>query len=139
MRIVLDTNVLVSGLLNPHGSPGRVLDLLAAGAVVLLYDDRIVSEYREVLSRTRFGFDPVDVAALLAFIERVGEAVATRPLNIALKDPDDVPFLEVAVAAAADALVTGNVRHFSPSRGKHDVDVITSPKLLAQLSTAGDL
>ena len=139
MRIVLDTNVLVSGLLNPHGSPGRVLDLLAAGAVVLLYDDRIISEYREVLSRTRFAFDPADVAALLAFIERVGEAVVAPPLNIALKDPDDVPFLEVAVAAAADALVTGNVRHFSPRHGKHDVEVITSPKLLAQLSTAGDL
>ncbi len=139
MRIVLDTNVLVSGLLNPHGSPGRVLDLLAAGAVVLLYDDRIISEYREVLSRTRFAFDPADVAAPLAFIEGVGEAVVAPPLNVALKDPDDVPFLEVAVAAAAHALVTGNVRHFSPTRGQHDVQVYTPPGLLAGLFSAGDL
>ncbi len=69
MRVVLDTSVLVSGLLNPHGSPARVLDLVTAGPVVLFYDDRIIAEYRALLSRPRFAFDPANVAALLALIE----------------------------------------------------------------------
>ena len=51
------------GLLNPHGPPGRILDLVLAGKLRLLLDDRVVDEYREVLLRPRFDFDPADVAA----------------------------------------------------------------------------
>ncbi len=51
MKLVADTNVLVSALLNPHGSPARVLDAILAGAHTLAIDDRILDEYREVLSR----------------------------------------------------------------------------------------
>ena len=134
MRIVLDTNVLVSGLLNPHGTPGRVLDLTAAGALVLLYDDRILAEYREVLFRPRFGFPAADVSVLLAFVEWSGEAVVALPLGVELPDPDDLPFLEVAVAGGADALVTGNPRHFRPTRGIHRLKVVSPAKLYAALA-----
>ena len=51
MRIVLDTNVLVSGLLNPNGTPGRILDLILGRYLTLLYDDRIIGEYSDVLAR----------------------------------------------------------------------------------------
>ena len=114
MKVVLDTNVLVSGLLNPSGSPGRVLDLVMAAEVTLLYDDRILAEYREVLLRPRFGFDPSDVEALLDFLVSEGEQVVSAPLPIILPDPDDLPFLEVAVAGLVSALVTGNGQHFIP-------------------------
>ncbi len=139
MRVVLDTNVLVSGLLNPHGSPGRVLDLAVAGALVLLYDDRILAEYREVLSRARFGFSAVDVSTLLAVFEWSGEAVVAGPLEVELPDPDDLPFLEVAAAGEADALVTGNPRHFMPTRGKHRVKMLSPAELYAVLSLDKDL
>ena len=56
MRIVLDTNVLVSGLLNPDGAPGRLLDLILGGRLQILYDDRILGEYSDVLARPQFGF-----------------------------------------------------------------------------------
>lgn len=115
MKIVLDTNVLVSGLLSPHGHPGRVLDLLLSGKVTLLHDDRILSEYREVLLRPRFGFDPNDVEILVAYLRAEGLAVASPPLPLSLPDPDDLPFLEVAVTGRADALVTGNLAHFASS------------------------
>lgn len=123
MRIVLDTNVLVSGLLNPHGAPGRIVDLLTSGDLVLLHDDRIIDEYAQVLARPRFRFGRADVSALLGFIEWSGEAVVARPLDVVLPDPDDLPFLEVAVAGEADALVSGNTRHFKPTHGKHRVEV----------------
>ena len=115
MRIVLDTNVLVSGLLTPHGPPGRLVDLLLAGEVTLIYDDRILSEYHEVLERPRFDFDPGDVEDVLELFATEGEAVTAPPLAVELPDPDDLPFVEVATAGRADALVTGNRRHF-PAR-----------------------
>lgn len=132
MRIVLDTNVLVSGLLNPHGPPGRVLDLVLSGTLTLLFDDRILSEYREVLARPRFGFNPVDVETVLAHLVSEGEAVLAAPIPFTLPDPDDLPFLEVALAGSADALVTGNASHFKPTRGRHQAAVIGPAKFLAR-------
>jgi uncharacterized protein len=112
LRIVLDTNVLVSGLLTPHGPPGRMVDLLLAGEVTLIYDDRILSEDREVLERPRFDFDPGAVEDVLELFATEGEAVTAPPLAVELPDPDDLPFVEVAAAGRADALVTGNLRHY---------------------------
>jgi len=125
VRIVLDTNVLVSGVLNPHGSPGRVLDIIVSGAVKVLLDDRIIAEYREVLARPRFGFRSDNVEVLIDFIVSEGETVTSVPLALSLPDRDDLPFLEVAVAGKADALVTGNGGHFMPSAGEHQAEVCT--------------
>lgn len=113
MRIVLDTNVLVSALLNPFGSPGRVLDLILAGAVRLVYDDRILAEYRAVLLRPRFGFERHQVQRLLDYLIFTGEGVSAIPLAVDAPDPADLPFAEVAVSGEADALVTGNPQHFA--------------------------
>ncbi|MBZ5628620.1 MAG: putative toxin-antitoxin system toxin component, PIN family [Acidobacteriia bacterium] len=126
MRAVFDTNVLVSALMNPYGSPGRILDLMLSRAFVVLRDDRILREYRDVLLRPRFGFDPADLVLLFDYVERAGEYVAAARLNVVLPDATDLPFLEVAAAGRADALITGNVRHYKPRRGHHSVN-ITSP------------
>ena len=112
-RVVLDTNVVVSGLLNSFGAPGRVLDLALAGELTVAYDDRVLSEWREVLQREKFGFSPADVGSLLAFFEEEGLRVAPSPLGVELPDPDDLPFLEVAREAGA-TLVTGNLKHYPP-------------------------
>ena len=117
MRIVLDTNVLVSGLLNPDGNPGRVLDLFLAGDVTLVVDDRVLAEYRAVLARPKFGFDAFDVSDLLSLIETESVRVAAPPLGIVVPDEGDLPFIEVAIAGEAEVLVTGNVRHFRRSAG----------------------
>lgn len=124
MRVVIDTNVLVSGLLNPHGAPGRIVDLMLAGDLVPLFDDRVLSEYRDVLHRPRFAFDADEVEALLDYIETFGEHVVAGPLAVTLPDADDLPFLEVAEAARADALMTGNTRHFVPISGKTSVTIM---------------
>ena len=105
--------MLVSGLLNPSGAPGRILYLLTLKRLTLLYDDRIFAEYRQVLLRPCFAFDPADVQALLDFGRHDGELVVAEPLKLNLLDQDDLPFLEVAACASAEALVTGNERHFA--------------------------
>lgn len=109
---MLDTNVIVSGLLNPEGNPGRILDLFLAGEVTILVDDRLLAEYRAVLRRPKFDFDPGDVSDFLDLLEAESERVTALPLGFKLPDESDRAFLEVALAAAADSLVTGNVRHF---------------------------
>ncbi len=113
MRIVLDTNVLVSGIYNPDGAPGRIIDLVLGGKVQLLYDDRILGEYMDVLARPELAIDPTLAQAIIGYIRLAGERVTALPLPAdSLPDLDDLPFAEVAAYGSAEALVTGNARHF---------------------------
>lgn len=112
MKIVLDTNVLVAGLLSPFGPCGDIVRMVFSGKLTLCLDARILSEYREVLERPKFAFDFDAVAAILDFFEHQGRVVAAVPLALPLPDPDDNPFLEIASAGRADYLVTGNIVHF---------------------------
>jgi putative PIN family toxin of toxin-antitoxin system len=121
--IVLDTNILISGLLRPHSKPAAILRLVAAGALRVAYDERILAEYREVLARPKFSFSSDQIQSFLDQIEAEGEVVVALPLKSALPDPDDTPFLEVAVAASADALITGNTRHY-PARSRHGITAL---------------
>jgi putative PIN family toxin of toxin-antitoxin system len=123
VRIVLDTNVLVAGLLSAHAAPARVLQSILAGEVSICYDSRIVAEYRQVLARPKFAFDQELTEDVIDWIEVSGELLIPPPLSVSLPDPDDVMFLEVAVAANVDCLVTGNLRHF-PQRRRHGVSVL---------------
>ncbi|HEX9591821.1 MAG TPA: putative toxin-antitoxin system toxin component, PIN family [bacterium] len=132
MTIVLDTNVLVSALLNPHGIPAKVLRAVLVGRVQLAYDFRILSEYREVLRRPKFPFGDDQIGTLLDLFEKEGVCVTAAPLGRALPDTDDAPFLEVAVAGKVDALVTGNPRHF-PEDVTAPVAVLSPRELLARL------
>ncbi|MBW8875882.1 MAG: putative toxin-antitoxin system toxin component, PIN family [Acidobacteria bacterium] len=131
MKMVLDTNVLVSGLLQPFGPSGQIVRLVASGDLVLCHDSRILAEYREVLLREKFRFDPERVNALLEEIRAGGIAVAARPLAIRLPDSDDEPFLEVALAGGVRCLVTGNLKHY-PAEARHGVEVL-SPRLFIEL------
>ena len=110
--IVLDTNVLVSGLLSPYGPPGEIVRMVSSGELKLYLDARVITEYTEVLARPRFSFNQDSVSALLDFISRTGRSIASSPLPAPLPDTDDHPFLEIALAGKAAFLVTGNRAHF---------------------------
>jgi putative PIN family toxin of toxin-antitoxin system len=112
VRIVLDTNVLVAGLLAPFGPCGEIVRMVSSGELVLSLDARTLTEYEEVLGRQKFKFEKHKVDALLDYIEYRGTTVASSPLSQSLPDPDDEPFLEVALAAQAARLITGNELHF---------------------------
>jgi len=114
MNIVLDTNVLVSGLLSPFGPCGEIVRMVSSAELTLAFDARILTEYREVLCRPKFKFDPVKIDTILDHIEHCGCVVASSPLRNSLPDADDEPFLEVAFAANVVCIVTGNHIHFPP-------------------------
>lgn len=112
MRIVLDTNVLVSGLLKARSIAGAIIRLIAAGKLQVVYDARILLEYRDVLYRSKFGFAKVDIEAILSQIKAEGILAAVQPLPFELPDRDDEPFLEAACAVTGALLITGNKKHF---------------------------
>jgi putative PIN family toxin of toxin-antitoxin system len=114
MKIVLDTNVLVAGLLSPFGPCAEIVRMVSSGDLTLYLDARILTEYSEVLRRSKFRFDTDKVISLLDHIEHRGQIIASSPLPDSLPDPDDQAFLEVAVAAQALCIVTGNHAHFPP-------------------------
>ena len=82
----------------------------------MAFDDRILAEYDDVLSRPRLGIDRDRAQAILSYLRAQGEAVAAAPLPAgiadSMPDPDDQPFVEVALSSAARALVTGNATHY---------------------------
>lgn len=125
MRVVLDTNVLVSAMLSGGGAPDMVIQLVLQGEITLLADSRILAECDEMTARPRFGFDDAERRALLDVLADLAEPVIARPTAISFPDPDDRTFVEVALAGAADALVTGNVRHFRPTSGRLSIPVLT--------------
>lgn len=116
MTLVVDTNVIVAGLLSPFGPPGEILRMIADGTLRLCLDARILTEYAAVLTRPKFQFDPALVQTLLEQIKADGESVAGHPLPARLPDTADEMFLEVALAGHANCLVTGNTKHFPPAR-----------------------
>ena len=119
MKIVLDTNVLVAGLLSPFGPYAEIVRMLSSGGLKLYFDARILSEYSEVLRRPKFRFQMDKITALLDPIERHGHIMASSPLSRLLPDPDDQPFLEVTVAGqAVVCLVTGNHAHYPPNSAR---------------------
>jgi putative PIN family toxin of toxin-antitoxin system len=119
VKVVLDTNVLVSGLRDPNGPAGRVVALAIEGPLIPLYDDRILAEYRDVLARPRLRIRPEHAAAVLEAITTYGIAVDVRGATIGARalDPDDQPFLEVALVGEAAAIVTRNRADFPLDAG----------------------
>jgi putative PIN family toxin of toxin-antitoxin system len=115
LLIVLDTNVLVSGMLSRKGPPGKILDLIMSNQIQVAYDDRILGEYEEVLARPELRLDTNKVITTVDHIEISGKLI--EPKTIATKgysDPDDIMFAEVFITSNADTLVTGNLRHYKP-------------------------
>lgn len=131
-RIVLDTNVLVSGMINAHGPPGRIVDLLREGEIELVVDDRVLAEYREVLDRPKFGryFDNNAARDIMKFLEQNTSYTVPVKSVTGLPDPDDTPFAELALSAQVP-LVTGNARDY-PESLLRTVRIMTPAKYLQQ-------
>jgi putative PIN family toxin of toxin-antitoxin system len=130
---VIDTNVVVSGLLNPEGYPARVLQAAEDGRIKLAYDSRILAEYRDVLRRPKLRLKPQRIAAFLAGLD--GQMLVT-PVATAKggPDPDDRAFVETALATLDRTIVTGNLADY-PDEILNGVRVITPGQAAAELAT----
>lgn len=117
IRVVLDTNVVVSAIFSPYGFEARALELARLGAVEMAATKAILTEYEEVLMRPKFKFPKeVTISVMRRIRERAILCVPKVTLQVS-PDESDNRFLECAEAAQAHYLVTGNLRHF-PTRWK---------------------
>lgn len=112
---VLDTNVLVSAMFKATSVPGQVVSEAFSGDIIPLYNDEILTEYNNVLTRPKFRFDKSDVRLTIDTIIKRGIPIDAGPIEDVLPDPKDVVFYAVTMEKKKtdDAyLITGNGKHF---------------------------
>lgn len=114
LKVVIDTNVLISAFLKPDSVPELILSLILSGEIILCLSEPIAKEYEEVLGRAKFKkLDHKKVKALLSVLKSQARWVEPKKHLDTIKiDPEDNKFLECAEEAGADFLITGNKRHF---------------------------
>jgi len=117
LRVVLDTNILISAGWTPGGLEARVVALVASGALEAAVSPAVLAEYRDVLARDKFAHLRDALAGILATLEEKALPVTPNEPATAAKDEDDNRLLECAAAAQADFLITGNTRHFPGEYG----------------------
>lgn len=114
-RVVLDTNVIVSALVNPTGLEAKVVQLVLGDLVRLIVSNDVFAEYKGVLHREKFAKISQSSETLLSLIRDSAEWVTpVSHVSVAFHE-DDNRFLESAEAGKANYLVTGNKKHFPAS------------------------
>jgi putative PIN family toxin of toxin-antitoxin system len=115
MRVVLDTNVVIAGLLTQGGPPGRIMDLWAEGRLTVAVCPSILEEYLRVLTRPRFrGVGSIQERyTLILELTELSNTLLVQPdaetrIEVIKDDPTDNHFLECALAAKADSLISGD-------------------------------
>jgi len=125
IRVVVDTNVVVSANLVDAGLPASILDLAANQKILICVSGDILVEYQEVLRRPRFKLALARIESSMALIRTTSKLIKPRRiLNVSPHEPDN-RFYECAEAAKADFLITGNTKHFPES---HKTTRIVSPR-----------
>lgn len=127
MLAVIDTNILVSSLWSKNGAPAKIMGMVLNGTLTPCYDYRILNEYREVLSRSKFGFSSYEINSLLDWVEFCGISVIPDTIDEPFNDEDDKKFYEVAKFCNAK-LITGNIKHFP-----QDDLIVTVNEFLSEL------
>jgi putative PIN family toxin of toxin-antitoxin system len=129
IRVVLDTNILVSALLQPQSLPARTFLLTLAGSTAqLCVSGDIYAEYEEVIRRPKFNRGGATVEQALRAIRQNGFWIKPTEKVRACSDSDDDIFLECAQAAHAHYLVTGNIKDF-PAKWA-DTQIVTPRQFL---------
>ena len=116
MNVVIDTNVLVSSLWSKNGTCANILYKVLNYELTVVYDQRILHEYKSILERPKFGFTKDEVKAIIDFIKNEGLCIVAKPLDLNFKDESDKKFYEVAKSIGCK-LITGNKKHFPDDNG----------------------
>jgi putative PIN family toxin of toxin-antitoxin system len=134
VKVVVDTNVLVSALVFPGGAPEQVYRLAIEGRMTLVTSPPLLAELGRVLTQ-KFGWQDHYLRAALAQIVRIGEIVERlEHVNVIADDPDDDRVLEAAEAAGAALIVSGD-RHLLSLGHWGEVAILSSAEFLADLGS----
>jgi putative toxin-antitoxin system toxin component, PIN family len=129
MKAVVDTNVLVSGLLSGHGPPGKLINAIETGLLIPVFSEPILFEYLDVLLRPGLKLERGMVSELMEIFYLLGDLVDVLDLDTEeFTDKDDVPFYAAAMATQCP-LITGNLKHFP----RHGPVKVLSPRRALEL------
>lgn len=135
MRVVADTNVLVSAIVF-GGPPGRVVEMAAAHQLQLILSPALVEELRQVLRR-KIGFSDAAVYQSETLLRRAGVVVEPSiEIAVVVGDPTDNRVLEAAIAGDADVIVSGDC-HLLDLKTFDTVPIMTPRELLRMLAERG--
>lgn len=134
MKLVIDTNVVVAGLMSRHGASNRLLQLLGGGSTAMLVSVPLFLEYESVLKRpdirVKHGYAPDAIDQLLAYWAHICTPVTLHLLwRPQLRDPKDEMVLETAINGGADCIVTFNTKDFEPAADRFGVKLCTPAEL----------
>lgn len=143
MRIVLDTNTLISGVISPNGAPRQLLNAAKAQIFELCSSPVLMAELLDVLSREKFasrltqaGLTPIDIVRELRRL-----AYMSAPINVPrviANDPDDDHVLACAVAAQANLIVSGD-KHLHSLGGQHQgIRIVSAAEAVQMISVRQD-
>ena len=111
IKVVINTNILVSALWSKQGNPFRIIEMLFAKDMTLYYTDEMIDEYKEVLCREKFGFSNDRVESLLHELTKNGVPTDSTVSATEFADETDRKFYDAAKANGA-ILITGNIKHY---------------------------
>ena len=112
---VIDTNVIVSSMLKTDSIPGLIINYIKNNTIIPLFNEEILNEYFDVLTRNKFDFDNNQVTETLSFIKEKGILLQREQTLEDFIDQDDIVFFEIVMSArnTMDAyLITGNIKHY---------------------------
>jgi len=126
---VFDTNVIVSAMITPNSDAPtvKVLKRVAMGDLIPLFNDDIITEYDEVLHRSKFNLRENDISYIMGLIIERGEPSCRIASHGQVIDADDVVFYEVSLSKEGTYLITGNTKHF-PTH-----PLIVTPTMMLQI------
>jgi len=128
LKVVIDTNIFVSGAMKTTGIPRIVIDtVMETDGITIIYSDEIFEEYLDVLNRKKLKLPIMTVNSFIGLILKNGEKISPFPQFAYFNDESDKKFYEAFKTADADYLITGNSKHFP------DEDGIVSPRQFAEL------
>lgn len=140
-RVVIDTNVVISGLINPTGAPGRVVAAMLDGRLTAVVTPELAGEMADVVARpgpaTRIDDDTVG-----ALLELVWPGLPAVQIDVHIRDVGDHIVLAAAVAGDAEAIVTGDRDLLADETlvawlAERGIAVLTPTDLLARLGPEG--
>ncbi|MBI3246295.1 MAG: putative toxin-antitoxin system toxin component, PIN family [Deltaproteobacteria bacterium] len=130
MRIVLDTNVLISALAFPNSKPDRILSCVRRGEIELCTSTFILAELERIL-REKFGFSARETTVRVRLIRALARLVEpTERVSVVTAKDDDNRIVECALAAQADYLVTGDKKHLLPLKTYLSIEIVSPAQFL---------
>ena len=136
LKLVIDTNVVISALLKPESNPALIMSLILRGDCRIFVTETIFAEYAGVLGRDKFKIlDRAIVKEFLSALRAKGLWVVPKVLlDEVTKDPDDNAFLECALESKADFLITDSNTQHSPERKFHRTSIVTPGEFIAYIA-----